>query len=340
MAELKKLFGFRHLRTESASFVMRYRSGKLVTKGRGLSFWFWPLSTAVSLVPMDDRELTFLFHGRSSDFQDVSVQGVITYRVIDPVTVSQRIDFGINLNSGRYNADPLEKVSLPLTQLAEQLTWDYVAKHELVEVLQQGVEATRHRIGEGLRKDTSITGLGLEVVSVRVSAVQPSAELERALQTPALEAMQEQADEATFKRRAMAVEKERAIEENELQTKLELARREEQLIEQRGLNGRKQAHESVEARRIQTEGGAEARKIEARGDAEAIRLVEAAQVAAERERMEIYEAMPSRVMFGLAARELASKLERIDHLNISPELLGPLFTELVEAGTKYLKDEP
>ena len=40
------------------------------------------------------------------------------------------------------------------------------------------------------------------------------------------------ADEAAFARRAMAVEKERAIQENELQNRIELAKKEEGLIEQ------------------------------------------------------------------------------------------------------------
>ena len=51
---------------------------------------------------------------------------------------------------------------------------------------------------------------------------------------PTREAIQQAADEATFQRRAQAVEKERAIQENELQNKIELARREEQLIAQKG----------------------------------------------------------------------------------------------------------
>ena len=55
--------------------------------------------------------------------------------------------------------------------------------------------------------------MGLEVVTVRVADVSPSAELKRALQTPTFERLQQQADEATFERRALAVEKERAIAE-------------------------------------------------------------------------------------------------------------------------------
>lgn len=72
--------------------------------------------------------------------------------------------------------------------------------------------------------------MGLDIVAVRVGAVKPIADVEKALQIPVREAIQQEADVATFRRRAEAVEKERAIQENELQNQIELARREANLI--------------------------------------------------------------------------------------------------------------
>ena len=92
-----------------------------------------------------------------------------------------------------------------------------------------------------------IRGMGLEVVSVRVGAVKPVAEVEKALQVPVREGIQQEADEATFRRRAEAVEKERAIQENELQNQIELARREADLIERRGENERKRVTDEAAA---------------------------------------------------------------------------------------------
>src|SRR5690606_28848631 len=105
--------------------------------------------------------------------------------------------------------------------------------------------------------------------------------------------IQQQADEATFRRRAMAVEKERAIQENELQNQIELAKREEMLIAQRGENERRRITEKVEAGRIAAAAGAERKQIESRAEADAIRAVEEARVTAERERMSIYREFPA-----------------------------------------------
>ena len=46
--------------------------------------------------------------------------------------------------------------------------------------------------------------------------------------------------------------------------------------------------------------------------------------------------MPPAVLAALAARELAGKLQRIDHLNLGGDALGPLLTELASAGTRAL----
>lgn len=339
MPEIKRMLGFRHMRAEPSSFVLHHRAGRLVRKGRGLAFWFWPLSASLSLVPMDDRELPFHFHGRSSQYQEISVQGVVTYRVINPVVVAQRLDFSIDLTTGRYLQKPLEQLAGTITQLAQQFAWDYVATHTLETSMTRGLEEIRERVYDGLLADTSLHGIGIEVVAVRISAVQPTAEIERALQQPTMEEIQERADEATFRRRAQAVEKERAIQENELQTQLELARREERLIEQRGANVRRRATEEAEAERITTEAEAQNRRIRAAAEADSIRSTEGARVESERERMAIYEELPPAVMMGLAARELASKLQKIEHLSLSPDTLGPLLTTLVQAGTRRLEGD-
>ena len=56
--------------------------------------------------------------------------------------------------------------------------------------------------------------------------MRPEPDVERALQTPARELVQQEADRATFERRALAVDSERAIAENELANQIELATRE------------------------------------------------------------------------------------------------------------------
>lgn len=336
MAQIKRFPIIHHLRSEPIMHTLRYRRGRLVAEGRGLAFWFRPLPTAVAEIPLDDRELPYLFHGRSADFQDVTVQGTITYRVADPARAAERIDFTIDLDTGRWTRTPLEQIGGLLTQLAQQVVGDYLTHTRLETIVIDGVDDVRLRITDGLRAEVAVEGLGLELIAVRVAAIAPEAEVEKALQTPTREQIQQAADEATFQRRALAVEKERAIGENELQNRIELARREEGLVVQEGANAQRRASEGAAARRIEVEAAAGNARIQATVEAERIEQVGGAEVEAERKRLDAYRDLAPAIVLGLALREAAGKLERIDHLNITPDLLGPALAALADAGGRRL----
>ena len=360
MAEIRWIPFARHLRAEMGAHILCFKRGKLKKSGAGLAFFFLPMSTAIAEVPLDDRELSFLFHGRTADFQDVTVQGVLTFRVVDPERVARRIDFSIDLTSGAWREQPLEKLSLLLTQLGQQIAWGFIARSKVREVLAEGPQVIRDRMLEALTTDEGLTAMGLEVATVRVSQVAPTPEVEKALEAPARDAIQQTADEAAFARRANAVEHERAIQENELGNRIELARRREELIAREGANERREAEERAAAEQIGAEGDAQQARVRSeskaaglevmaraegartrlRGDAEAsrIRAVEGAEVQAEKERMAVYTDTPVAVLGAIAARELAGKLTRIDHLNLSPDALGPLLQSLLSAGTARLEE--
>jgi regulator of protease activity HflC (stomatin/prohibitin superfamily) len=337
MADISGFGPFRHLRAEASSHVLLFRRARLRRAGQGLAFWFNPFAVSLAEVPVDDREVGFTVHGRSADFQDVVVQGSLTYRIADPMRAAARIDFAIDPMRGSYRRQPLEKVASALIQLAQQRVLASLQGTPLREAVVRGHDAIRAALDEELGSSSLLGELGLELVSVRVASVKPSAEVERALEAPSRERIQEEADEATFRRRAQAVDKERAIQENELQNQIELARREQQLIEQRGQNARREATEKVEAARIANEAEAQRTRVARDAEASGIRAVEGARLAIERDRLETLRTMPPAVLLGLAAQELAAKLQRIDHLVLSPDTLRPLLAELMEAGTRRLQ---
>lgn len=93
MADITKRLGRRHLRSAPTAHIRHHRRGRLVHDGPGISFWFRALSAALSEVPVNDRELAMAFHARTADFQDVTVQATVTYRISDPALASARLDF-------------------------------------------------------------------------------------------------------------------------------------------------------------------------------------------------------------------------------------------------------
>jgi regulator of protease activity HflC (stomatin/prohibitin superfamily) len=328
MADISKFLFLRHLRANPTAHVRHLRNGVLEHDGAGQAFWFRPLNAALSEIPIDDREQPLLFHGRTSDFQDVTVQATIAYRVADPAMAAARIDFGIDPDRGLWRATPLEQVGGLLNELAQQHALDLLAGMTLPLALAEGMAALRSRITAGLTADARITDLGLAIVDVRVVAVRAEADVERALQTPTREHVQQDADKATYERRALAVERERAIAENELQNQIELARREAQLVEQRGQNERKRATESAAAGRIAAEARASEQRLLAEAQAEATRAVGTAEADAEAARLAAYRELDPVTLFGLAAKELAGHLPEIGTLNLTPDLLTTLIARL------------
>jgi regulator of protease activity HflC (stomatin/prohibitin superfamily) len=300
----------------------------LVHAGTGQSFWFWPLNAALSEIPVDDRELPLLFHARTADFQDVTVQTTVTFRVTDPALAASHIDFSIDPDSGRWRSTPLQQLASLLTEAAQQNALDLLARTPLATTLVDGVSAVRDRIHAGLTGDPRLAETGLAVVGVRVVAIRPEPDVEKALQTPTREQVQQEADRATFERRALAVERERAIAENELQTQIELARREEQLVSQRGTNARRQAAEVAAASAIETEAEAARERQLSEAKADGTRAMGEAKAAAETAWLGAYRELSEATLLGLAVRELAANLPRIQSLVLTPDLLAPILARL------------
>ncbi|WP_238017123.1 SPFH domain-containing protein [Dactylosporangium sp. AC04546] len=350
MADVTRRFFLRHLRGAPTSWVRHHVQGRIRHEGIGQSFWYRPLTAVLSEVPIDDRELPLLFHARTSDFADVTVQATVTYRISAPATAAERLDFSVDPGNGRWRGQPLDQVATLLAELAQQPALDLLARLALTEALTAGIAPVREAVTAALGGDPRLADTGVSVVSARVVAIRPEPDLERALQTPTREAVQEQADRATYSRRARAVEQERAIAENELQNKIELARREQQLVEQHGANSRRKAEldasaalvvaQATEERaQVAAAGAAERARIAAAAEAEAdtlrsaaraegVRSVGLAEAEAEASRLAAYRDLPPAVLQALALKELAGQLPEIGQLTVTPDVVTNLLGRL------------
>jgi regulator of protease activity HflC (stomatin/prohibitin superfamily) len=328
MADITARFGRRHLRAAPTAHIRHHKRGRLVHDGPGLSFWFRALTAALSEVPVDDRELAMSFHARTSDFQDISVQATITYRISEPATAAARLDFSVDPETGVWRGAPLDQIATLLTETAQQHALAVLARTPLSAALADGVTQVRGRITEGLAAEPRLPATGIEVVAVRVVALRPEPEVERALRTPAREQIQQEADRATYERRAVAVERERAIAENELASRIELARREEQLVEQNGTNARRQAEESAAADAVRADAEASRTVRLARAEAEAAREVGEARAGAQAAWLRVHGDVDPATLHALAVTRLAENLPRIDSITLTPDVLTGLLARL------------
>jgi regulator of protease activity HflC (stomatin/prohibitin superfamily) len=300
---------------------VHYRRATLRHNARGAAFWFDPLQDSIAEIPLDDREVALVIHGRSRDYQDITAQGSMSYRFVEPIKAADRYDFTIDLGTGKLRGTPQEKIESMLAGLAEQYAQTYLAQTDLRAALSDGAVRTRAAIEAGFSGEDALVEAGIAVVSVRMRLVRPSADMEKAIEAPTREHIKAAADEAAYGRRALAVEKERAIAENELQNRIELAKREENLIAQEGENERNKARLAADSSRIVAE-----------SEAENIGTVEGARLAIERQKIEAYAIIPPAVMLGLAAREFAGKIENVGNITLTPDLVGPYLANVLANG--------
>ena len=320
MADIRPFLFGKHLRATPTNHIVHSRRGKLVHSGAGVSFTFFPLNAAISEVPIAEAELSVLFGARTLDFQEVSVQATVTYRFADAKVAASRIDFAIDPYRGTWLGKPLEQVGTRITELAQQYAVEHISSVRLVELLGGGIPAVREVTSTGLISDARLAETSITVIGVRIVSIRPQADLERALEVPVREQVQQDADKATFERRALAVERERAIAENELQSKIELATREELLVAREGANARKRATEEAARERIETE-----------VRAESTRALGLANADAEKARLAAYKGVDPAVLTAVSVQSIAEHLPAIGTLNLTPDVLTEALSRITRA---------
>lgn len=320
-----------HLRTQATTYVQHLAHGTIRHEGAGASFWFRPLSAVLSEVPVDDREQAVLVKVRTSDLQEVNVPGVITYRIEQPRTAADRVDFSIDPRTGTWTARPLEVVGATVHGATADAITATLTGRPLADVLVADPADMAGTVHARLAGDPRLAGLGITAVAVRFDVLRADPDVERALQLPSREQFQQEADRATFERRALAVEREAAIGENELTNQIDLARRQEELITQRGANAVREAEDASAAGRVTAEASAEQAVTRATAEAEATRVVGIAEGEAERARLQANAEVPTQVLMALAVRELAQNLPNVDQLVLTPDIVSSVLGRLAAA---------
>jgi regulator of protease activity HflC (stomatin/prohibitin superfamily) len=321
MATITRIPVLRHCSTGPTAYVHHMTRGVVRHAGVGQAFWFRAIDATISEIPIDDRELPLLVTLRTEDLQQLTAPATVTFRVADPELAARRIDFSIDLGSGVWLEEPLETIAAMLHGATASAVVALLAADPLERALRADPVELDRRVTEALRADARIAAVGLEIVGVRFGLLRPEPDVERAMQTPARERIQQDADKATFARRALAVEREAAIGENELANQIELARRQEDLIARRGANARREAEEAAAAGAI---------VAEARADAD--RALGEAKAAGERARLDAYRDVAPEVLTALALQQLAASLPSIDRLTITPDLLTDVLGRLGGGG--------
>jgi regulator of protease activity HflC (stomatin/prohibitin superfamily) len=311
-----------YLKASPTTYVLHFAQGKLRREGAGLSFLYLrPTSTLVA-VPLASADLPFAFMEITADFQQVTVQGRLTYRIARPKHIAGILDYSISA-TGAYLSDDPEKLGERLVQAAQTLSREALEHGTLRQAL-----GAADRLGaavlEGMRTTESVTSLGVEILDVAITSIRPSPEMARALEAEARESLQRESDLAIYTRRNAAVEQERLIKENELNTEIAVQEKQRRIRETKmaaDVAIEEQRAVLIERRSANERKDADARAYALTATLEPLRTVDWRTLTA----VGAAGGDP-RTMLAVAFRELAENAGKIGTLNISPDLLGTLLS--------------
>ena len=312
------MIGF--VKVPPTTFVIQFKHGRVKRQGAGLSFIYYAPTSTIVAIPMASADVPFVFQEATADFQTVTIQGQLTYRVADPTRLASLLDFSIDKQGAYYSDNPRklpERLIHTLQSLTRAITQRLILKEALVSSDAIVAEALAQ-----LRKSEAVSTLGVEILSLSILGIQPTQETGRALEAEAREELQRRADEAIYARRNAAVEQERLIKESELNTEIAVEEKKRQIRETQMA-----AEIAVEEQRSQLID----RRVENEhkdADSRAYTLTETLKPLRDLDWKKLMmlggKNADPKAMVALAFQEMAENARKIGELNVSPDLLRSL----------------
>ncbi len=295
------MFGFRYLKSKPTDFVVLYRGGRVVRQGLGLAgFVYMPFATGAA-VPTDARDEIFAVEAMTVDYQTITIQGLISFRIKDASIAAARQDFSINLMTGAHTGEPMKQIVERLRAIAQTACRDALVRSTLDAALNKSDELSQV-IMRGIADDKRLAADGIAVDRVLVLSLKPTPEIRKALEANLREQLLRQADAAMFERRRAATTDEHDLKLRDEKNKRELA--ENALANEQALESE---------RRKVAEVRAETSKAEASADAEALRI-----------RLKPWSEIPPQQIAAMAFKDWANRETALASLSIGGDALERL----------------
>jgi len=225
------MFGIKHIKFDSMTYVLHFTNGNIKREGRGLSFFYFAPNSSIAAIPMGSNDLPFIFNESTNDYQTVNIQGQISYKISNPKTLADVLDFTVNDN-GQYKKSDIEKLNQRIINEAQTATSSFIHEIKLKDAI-RSAKSIEERILEGLKSSQAIAMLGIDILGANILGIQATPEMARALETETREKLQQEADQAIYERRNFAVEQERKIKETELNTEIAVEEKQKQIAEKK-----------------------------------------------------------------------------------------------------------
>src|ERR1700758_5096343 len=94
------------MKVPPTTYVFQYKYGKIKREGAGLSFFYYGPTSTIVAIPIASTDVPFVFQEATADFQAVSIQGQLTFRVSDPKRLALLLDYSVDSHRAYTSEDP------------------------------------------------------------------------------------------------------------------------------------------------------------------------------------------------------------------------------------------
>src|SRR5690349_824261 len=116
------MFGIRYFKGQPGEYVIRYRGGRVVSQGTGLTFYYLAHNTSIVLVPTISSDSNFVFNEVTNNFQSVTIQGQFTYRISDPARTASALNYAIDPRRRQYLTNDPERLQQRIANVIQMQT--------------------------------------------------------------------------------------------------------------------------------------------------------------------------------------------------------------------------
>src|SRR5580693_576313 len=310
----------RFMKAAPTTYVLQFKNGQVRREGLGLSFFYYAPTSTIVTVPLESADVPFAFQESTADFQFVSIQGQLTYRVSDTKKLASLLDLSVS-PLGVFRSEDYRKLPERLVHTTQTLMRAETQKLSLGEALTKSGSLSASVLA-GLKSSDAVAQLGVEILNLSLLSVRPSPEMAKALEADAREALQRRSDEAIYARRNNAVEQERRIKESELNTEIAVEEKQRQIRETQmaadiAIERQRAALTDQRVENDRKEADSRAYTLEA--TLKPVRGLDWRTLM-----MLSNQGRDPKTMIAMAFQELATNAQKIGELNISPDLLNSL----------------
>lgn len=304
-------------------YVLRYKKGKIVSKGAGLAFFYVSKKISVCSIPISSNDADFFFEETTSDFQTVTIQGQITYKIVDYLKIASSMNFTVNLKTKKYEDNPIAKLSKRIVNICEVLIKSYIGNSNLTDAIKSS-QNLASQVFEKIQNVDEIKELGISVTGLSILKVVPNKDTSRALEAKTREDILQKSDDALYERRNASIEQERRVKENELNTEISVAEKKKTIKETEIQTRQMVLEKENELEKIKSTGEAEREQIKINAEIKRQQIKIDAEIEIEKKRREL-----AQLRFENAKKEADAEAYRISavmeaYAKISPEVLVAL----------------